>query len=149
MERRNYKNLTEWSLTVHRNKNRGDQQSRVWQNVVKLYGLACRAVRNGPFKREKMASQAIASVDSIHRNIAEGYCRRSVREYLPFLNFALGSVGESVSVYVTYHATQQLAEDKFEALDAPPFRLENSLMKLVESVEWRRNSSDWSEPFED
>jgi four helix bundle protein len=41
--------------------------------------------------------QAIASTDSAHRNIAEGYCRRSIREYLNFLNIALGSLGESVS----------------------------------------------------
>jgi four helix bundle protein len=84
-------------MTGRRNKNRGYQQLRVWQDAVELYRLTCQAVRIWPFERKKVASQAIASADSVHRNIAEGYCRRSLREYLQFLNFALGSLGESVS----------------------------------------------------
>ncbi|MBD3392692.1 MAG: four helix bundle protein [Chitinivibrionales bacterium] len=32
-----------------------------------------------------MTRQAIGSVDSVHRNIAEGYCRRSINEYLTYL----------------------------------------------------------------
>ena len=39
----------------------------------------------------------MASSDSVHRNIAEGYCRRSLREYVQFLYVALGSLGETVS----------------------------------------------------
>ncbi|PWI46434.1 four helix bundle protein, partial [Candidatus Heimdallarchaeota archaeon B3_Heim] len=34
------------------------------------------------------------SSHSISRNIAEGYSRRSIKEYLNFLNIALGSSGE-------------------------------------------------------
>ena len=44
-------------------------------------------------------SIAIASADSVHRNIAEGYCRRSIREYIYHLYIALASLGESVSGY--------------------------------------------------
>jgi len=75
-------------MAKRRNKNRGYQRLRVWQDAVELYRLTCRAVRSWPFERKKVASQAIASADSVHRNIAEGYCRRSLREYLLFLNFA-------------------------------------------------------------
>ena len=49
------------------------------------------------FELRRVASQQIASGDSVHRNIAEGYCRRSIHEYLKFLYIALGSLGESVS----------------------------------------------------
>ena len=61
-----------------------------------------------------MGSQAIASADSIHRNIAEGYCRRSVKEYLQFLNFALGSLGELVSGLHAYHKAEQMSEARFQ-----------------------------------
>jgi len=126
-----------------RNKNRGYRQLRVWKDAVELYRLTCDAVRGWPFQRGRVASQAIASADSVHRNIAEGYCRRSVREYLQFLHVALGSLGESVSGYKTYHIAGQLSDADFEALDTLSFRLENGLLKLVESLERKRDRDDW------
>ncbi len=65
--------------TTRRNKNRGYQQLLVWQDAIELYGLAFRAVHGWPFEMKKLASQSLASSDSVHRNIAEGYCRRTVR----------------------------------------------------------------------
>jgi four helix bundle protein len=59
---------------------------------------------------ERVAGQQIASVDSIHRNITEGYCRKSLKEYLQFLNVALSSTGESVSGLQAYHRARQRAE---------------------------------------
>ncbi|MGH7793769.1 MAG: four helix bundle protein [Candidatus Binatia bacterium] len=80
-----------------KNKNRGYQQLRVWQDAVEFYRLTSHEFRKWPYELKRVASQAIAASDSIHRNIAEGYCRKSIREYLNFLNIALGSLGESVS----------------------------------------------------
>ena len=80
--------------TSYRNKNRGYQQLRVWQDAIDHYVLTCPVFRKFPYDLKRVASQAIASADSVHHNIAEGYCRRSIREYLNFLNIALGSLGE-------------------------------------------------------
>lgn len=126
-----------------RNKNRGYQQLRVWQDSVELYKLTRDAVRHWPFVDGKTAGQAIASADSVHRNISEGYCRRSIREYLQFLNIALASLGESVSGYIAYHNAGQLSNDEFEQLDALCFKLENSLLRLIESLERKRDQGDW------
>jgi four helix bundle protein len=134
-------------MMQRRNRNRGYQQLRVWQDAVELYRLTCQAVRGWPFDRKKVAGQAIASCDSIHRNIAEGYCRRSVREHLQFLNIALGSLGECVSGYLKYHRAKQLSDNEFESPDALSFRLENGLMKLIESLERKRDSGDWRDSF--
>ena len=71
-----------------RNKNRGYQQLRVWHDAVDLYVLTCRIYRTFPYELKRVTSQAIASSDSVHRNIAEGYCRRSIREYIQFLYIA-------------------------------------------------------------
>ena len=126
-----------------RNRNRGYQQLRVWQDAVQLYRLTCDAVRGWPFDRKRVASQAMASADSVHRNIAEGYCRKSIREYLQYLNFAMGSLGESVSGYTAYRSADQLSDEQFEQLDALAYRLENGLLKLIESLEHKRNTGDW------
>jgi four helix bundle protein len=99
--------------------------------------------RKFPYELKRIAGQAIASADSVHRNIAEGYCRRSIREYLNFLNIALGSLGESVSGLHAYRKSDQIGADVFEKLDSIAYKLENELLKLVESLEQKREQGDW------
>ena len=129
--------------TNYRNKNRGYQQLRVWQDAIDFYVSCSRIFRTWPYDLRRVASQEIASVDSVHRNIAEGYCRRSIREYLQFLNFALGSLGESVSGLIAYHKAGQLQPADFDSLNALAFKLENGLLKLVESLERKEMAGDW------
>ena len=129
----------------YRNKNRGYQQLLVWQDAIELYGLTCRAVKGWPFEMKKIASQAISSSDSVHRNIAEGYCRRSVREYLQHLNIALGSLGETLSGFTAYVRNGQISEDQFKEINELIFRLENRLLKLVAALQEKRDKGDWDE----
>jgi len=127
----------------YRNKNRGYQQLRVWQDAIDLYVLSCRVFRGFPYELKRVASQAIAASDSVHRNIAGGYCRRSLREYLQFLNISLGSLGESASGFQAYLKAGQITEEDFKPLNDLSFRLENGLLKLVESLERKRETDDW------
>ena len=96
-----------------------------------------------PYDLRRVASQGISSADSVHRNIAEGYCRRSIREYLQFLNFALGSLGESVSGLIAYRKAEQIKQDSFDQLNSLAFKLENGLLKLVASLERKEMQGDW------
>jgi four helix bundle protein len=118
-----------------KNKNRGYQQLRVWQDVVDFYKLNSEAFRKFPYELKRVASQAIAASDSVHRNIAEGYCRRSIKEYLNFLYIALASLGESLSGLYAYQKAKQLNEQDFKILNDLSYKLENGLLKLVESLE--------------
>jgi four helix bundle protein len=128
---------------MRKNKNRGYQQLRVWNDAIDYYAETCRVFRGFPYELKRVASQAIASSDSVHRNIAEGYCRRSIHEYLNYLNIAMGSLGESVSGLYAYRKAEQLAEEDFENLDSMGYKLENGLLKLVESLERKREQGDW------
>jgi four helix bundle protein len=128
---------------MRKNKNRGYQQLRVWNDAIDYYAETCRVFRGFPYELNRVARQAIASSDSVHRNIAEGYCRRSIHEYLNYLNIALGSLGESVSGLHAYRKAEQLAEEDFENLDSMAYKLENGLLKLVESLEGKREQGDW------
>ena len=87
---------------MRKNKNRGYQQLRVWQDAIVYFRNICKVFEAFPYLYKRIASQEIASSDSVHRNIAEGYCRRSIHEYLNFLNIALASLGESVSGVIAY-----------------------------------------------
>jgi four helix bundle protein len=128
---------------MRKNKNRGYQKLRVWNDAIEYYIQTCKIFRKYPYELKRVASQAIASCDSVHRNIAEGYCRRSIKEYLNFLNIALGSLGESASGLHACKESQQITEEEFQKLDALSFKLENGLLKLVESLEKKREQGDW------
>ena len=128
---------------MRKNKNRGYQKLRVWNDAIDFYAETTQIFRKFPYELKRVSSQAISSSDSVHRNIAEGYCRRSIHEYLNFLNIALGSLGESVSGLFAYRKSGQITQDEFEKLDSLAFKLENGLLKLVESFERKREKGEW------
>ena len=128
---------------MRKNKNRGYQKLRVWNDAVDYYVQTCKIFRVFLYELRRVASQSIASSDSVHRNISEGYSRRSIREYLNFLNIALGSLAESVSGLHAYRKAKQVTENEFQKLDTLAYKLENGLLKLVESLEQKRERGEW------
>ncbi len=85
-----------------KNVNRGFRNLRVWQDAVELYVLCYKIFSNFPPGLLKVASNAIDAAHSVNCNIAEGHCRKSIKEYLNFLNIALGSCGELCSCYHSF-----------------------------------------------
>ena len=127
-----------------KNINRGFKKLRVWQDAVDLYILACRVFTNFPFELKKVASNSIDAAHSISRNIAEGYCRRSLKEYLYYLNIALGSCGELHSCYVSCRKAEQISQEDFEEIDQLHYKVENALLKLIESLEKKQIDGQWA-----
>ena len=134
-------------MAERKNVNRGYMQLRVWQDAKEYYKLTWQHFRAFPYELKRVASQQIASVDSIHRNIAEGYGRRSLREYLQFLNIAMASIAESVSGLHVYHSSSQIEDEAFEALDALAYKIENGLKKLIESLQQKQADGGWEDSF--
>jgi hypothetical protein len=48
-----------------------------------------------------------------------------------------------VSGLHAYWKAEQLAKEDFEKLDSTAYKLENGLLKLVESLEQKRERGDW------
>lgn len=137
----------EMNFDQRRNVNRGYRKLVVWQDAIDFYVQTCRVFRGFPFELKRVASQQITSADSVHRNIAEGYCRRSLKEYLQFLNIALSSAGESVSGLHAYRSADQISAEEFDNLDSAAYRLENRLKRLIESLQAKDGASDWLDSF--
>ena len=130
-----------------RNINRGFKKLRVWQDAISLYALTCKILKDSPFELKKTVSNAIDSCHSVSRNIAEGYCRRSVKEYLNFLNIGLASCGEFHSSYFSFFKANQISEDEFEELDKLHYKVENQLLKLIESLQNKKENGNWKDSF--
>ena len=131
-----------------KNINRGFEKLRVWQDAISLYILACKIFTNFGFELKKVASNCIDASHSISRNISEGYCRRSLKEYLNHLNIALGSCGEFHSCYVSFKKAGQISDDKYEQLDKLHYKVENELLKLIESLQKKQKDQVWEDNFQ-
>ena len=128
-----------------KNVNRGFKKLRVWQDAVSLYVIACKMFGNFPFELRKVASNAIDAAHSISRNIAEGYCRRSLKEYLNHLNFALGSCGEFHSSYESFKQAGQITEEEYKELDQAHYKVENELLSLIRSLQRKQKDGQWED----
>ena len=134
-------------MEYRKNKNRGYKTLRVWKYAKELYVLTYEMYKNFPYELRRVASNQIASVDSVHRNIAEGNCRRSINEYLRFLDIAMSSLGESVSSTHVYYEAGHISEEAFEKWDALAFKLENGLIRLIAKLQYKRGQGDWDDSF--
>ncbi len=128
-----------------KNINRGFKKLRVWQDAVSLYILACKIFAKFPFELKKVTAQSIDAAHSISRNISEGYCRRSLKEYLNYLNFALASCGEFHSCYESFKQADQITDKEYEKLDQLHYKVENELLKLIESLQKKQKDKDWED----
>jgi four helix bundle protein len=131
-----------------KNINRGFKKLRVWQNSISLYVLAYKIFSKFPFELKKIASNSIDAAHSISRNISEGYCRRSLKEYLNHLNIALGSCGEFHSCCVSFKQANQITDDEYEQLDQLHYKVENALLKLIESLQKKQKDQTWEDNFQ-
>ena len=130
-----------------KNINRGFKKLRVWQDAVSLYTLACNILGSFPFELRRTAANSIDAAHSISRNIAEGYCRRSLKEYLNHLNIALGSCGEFHSCYESFKEAGQITESEYEQLDELHYKVENGLIKLIKSLQRKQKHELWEDNF--
>jgi len=80
-----------------KNINRGFTKLRVWEDAIQLFKFVYKSTQNVPYELSKSRNNILDASHSISRNISEGYCRRNLKEYLNFLNIALGSCGELFS----------------------------------------------------
>jgi four helix bundle protein len=130
-----------------KNINRGFKKLRVWQDAVSLYVLAYKLFSDFPFELKKVAANSIDAAHSISRNISEGYCRRSLKEYLNYLNIALGSSGEFHSCYESFYRANQVTRQEYESLDKLHYKVENELIKLIEALQKKQIEGEWKDTF--
>ena len=69
-------------LEIRKNKNRGYRKLRAWQKAIELYQLICEKVKEIPGKPYRLIDQILEATSSISSNIAEGYCRRSKKDFI-------------------------------------------------------------------
>jgi four helix bundle protein len=129
--------------TELRNKNRGCMNLIVWQKAIDLFELAWKLAYVEASIDFKLRSQLADAVQSVSANIAEGYGRRSINEYIQYLCTALGSMAEALTRAIGLYRTRQIPGDRFEAFNQLHYEVENRLSRLIEKLEQKREDGDW------
>ena len=129
--------------TKLRNKNRGYMNLVVWQRAMDLYQVAWQLTHTDLPIDFKLRSQLVDAAQSVSANIAEGYGRRSINEYLQFLYIGLGSLGETLTRAIGLNRTKQIDVDAMESFDQLHYEVENRLSRLIEKLEHKRDDGDW------
>ena len=129
--------------TKFRNKNRGYMNLIVWQRAMDLFELAWRLTHVEAQIDFKLRSQLADAAQSVSANIAEGYGRRGLNEYLQFLYISLGSLGETLTRTIGLHRIRQIDDVALANFDELHYEVENRLSRLIEKLEQKRDDGDW------
>src|SRR5438876_7486872 len=129
--------------TELRNKNRGYMNLIVWQKAMDLFELVWKIAYEEAKIDFKLRSQAADAAQSVSANIAEGYGRRSINEYIQFLYYALGSMAETMTRAIGLKQTNQIPDERFHDFDLPHYEVENRLLSLIDKLEQKRDDEDW------
>jgi four helix bundle protein len=127
--------------TKRRNLNRGYMKLEAWQRGMDLFIMAFRL--STEVADVKLKSQFRDAAQSISANIAEGYGRRSLPEYLQFLYTAKGSLAETFTRAIGLRTVKFISEDDFEDFDKLHYEVENKLLRLIGSLETKRGTNEW------
>jgi len=112
-----------------------------WQRGMDLFVMAFRLSKD--VSDLKLKSQFRDAAQSVSANIAEGYGRRSLPEYLQFLYIAKGSLAETLTRAIGLQNVKLISNDDFEDLDKLHYEVENKLLRLIESLENKRKTHEW------
>jgi len=135
-------------LERNKNLNRGFRKLNVWREAVELYvfekGILDQ-IRGISFK---IKDQILASGFSISSNLAEGYCRKSIKEYIQFVNVALGSAGENYSQMFALLKSEEISQSTFDEFDKRHYGVENKLINLAKSLSKKmKTGQDWNSDY--
>lgn len=127
--------------TKRNNLNRGYMKLEVWQRGIDLFQLVFESI--GGITDRKLRSQLVDAAQSVAANVAEGYGRRSLPEYLQFLYYAKGSLGECLTRCIGLLQVSGISPKEFERIDALHYEVENKLLQLIRSLEAKLGTTDW------
>lgn len=111
----------------------------VWQKSYALCLLVYRYTRDFPRNEEfGLISQLRRSAVSVPSNIAEGYNRKTKKEYIQFLHTSSGSLGELQTQLMISHDIGFIDDARFKEMYDLSIEIDKMLNKLIDSLTDRK-----------
>lgn len=141
--------VAEKYLEKNKNINRGYRKLEVWKEALELYSFVKKKIKTVKELSFKSKAQIEDSAMSVSSNIAEGYCRRHLKENIQFNTIALASLGENYSQIFNLFNAEEIDEEWFNEYDKIHYSLENKLVKLNKtSIEHLMTNYDWKNDYQ-
>ncbi|GIK60777.1 MAG: four helix bundle protein [Ignavibacteriota bacterium] len=132
----------------NKNINRGYRELNVWKEAVELFYFVREKLKTLDNLSFKINAQVEDSIFSVQSNIAEGYCRRSIKENIQYLAISLSSLGENYSQIFTLTNSNDIDIDWFKEYDKKHYSLENKLIKLNQSyISKMKSKEEWKNDY--
>jgi len=106
-----------------------------WRVLNELADLVQAATAHFPPAERKLVEQMNSAATSVVANIAEGYGRRSLNEYLHFLGISRGSLAELGEHIWRAKQRRLIGEGEYRALDSAQGRGSYLLDRLITALE--------------
>ncbi|MCH8171112.1 MAG: four helix bundle protein [Bacteroidetes bacterium] len=140
--------IDEVILNRNKNINRGYRKLVVWQEAIELFAFVKKKLKSLNTISYKLNAQIEDSIFSVHSNIAEGYCRRHLKENIQFNSIALASLGENYSHFFALLNSADISKEWFDEYDKLHYSLENKLINLNKSIIKKVNNGEWNKGYE-
>ena len=134
-------------LNRNRNINRGYRKLVVWQEAIELFVFVKKQLNSIKSISYKVKAQIEDSIFSVHSNIAEGHCRRHLKENIQFNTIALSSLGENFSQIFALLNSEDINKEWFDEYDQLHYSLENKLINLNKSFIKKLNNGEWNKDY--
>lgn len=132
----------------YKNINRGYKTLDVWKLSVDLSIKVRMRIKEIPNLSLKLKGQIEDSVVSVSSNIAEGYSRRHLKEYIQHLNYSLASLSENYTQILIITKSGDIDEVWFEEYDKEHYAIENKLLALVKSlIKKLKEKGNWNTDY--
>ena len=131
--------------TQRKNLNRGYMKLDVWNDAMLLFEKVHANLQRIDRIEIRLEGQILDAAQSISANISEGYCRKSINEYIQFLYYSLGSLGELFTRMLVLKNAGYVAVADFELFDAHHFSVENKLLALIKSLQEKKKAGTWDD----
>jgi four helix bundle protein len=139
--------MDEELLNRNKNINRGYRKLDVWKEAIELYVFVTKKVRTLESVPFKVRAQVEDSIFSVHSNIAEGYSRRSLKEYIQYINISLSSLAENYSQIFALLNTNDIEREWFDEYDKTHYSLENKLIQMNKTMITKLDKNEWKNDY--
>jgi len=139
--------MDEELLNRNKNINRGFRKLEVWREAIELYVLVTKKIRPLKSVPFKVSAQVEDSIFSVHSNIAEGFSRRSLKEYIQFINISLSSMAENYSQTFALVSSGDIDKEWFDEYDKKHYSLENKLIQMNKTMISKLDKNEWKNDY--
>lgn len=126
----------------------GFKQLLVYQRALELYDLIFKITARFPIRERRRREQMESCTRSVKQNIVEGWKRETTREYINFLSYSFGSLGEIKEDAQDCFRDKLISDLEYRELIRRCGEIDYLMRRLKESLERKVSKQDYLNPYQ-